>query len=68
MKFLTTALIAAAIFSAAPAHATGDCPGTEVMGVPISDGSLPIKCFPAGQLPPGYADGTGGNALGGIGR
>jgi len=60
-------LIAAAVavgclpFSLAPqAHATCD-PGY-VVGVPASDGRLPAKCVPRGNVPPGYVDGTGGNA------
>ncbi len=28
----------------------------------MSDGRLPVKCVPSGNVPPGYADGTGGNA------
>jgi hypothetical protein len=57
----------AATIAAAPAHA-GDCAPGYVMGVPISDGRLPVKCVPVNNIPPGYVDGTGGNAQGGIGR
>jgi hypothetical protein len=68
-KIANAAVMAAAflapIIAAAPAHAR-DCAPGYVMGVPISDGRLPIKCVPANNIPPGYADGTGGNAQGGF--
>jgi hypothetical protein len=36
--------------------------------VAISDGRLPSPiCVPAGQIPPGYVDASGGNAFGGVG-
>jgi hypothetical protein len=64
---LTAAAFGAPAIAVAPARA-GDCAPGYVMGVPISDGRLPVKCVPANNIPPGYVDGTGGNALGGIGR
>jgi hypothetical protein len=61
-------LIAAAIAATVPlgfaplAHADLCDPGY-VVGVPGSDGRLPVKCVPRGNIPPGYVDGTGGNAM-----
>lgn len=44
------------------------CPQGEVPAVAISDGRLPSPiCVPAGQIPPGYVDASGGNAFGGVG-
>jgi hypothetical protein len=64
-KLLIAAAVAAsvpfvALSNAPAAHATCD-PGY-VVGVPASDGRLPVKCVPRGNVPPGYVDGTGGNA------
>ena len=58
-------MAAAALVVSAPnapsAHAYGCAPGY-VVGVPMSNGQLPVKCVPKGNIPPGYVDGTGGNA------
>jgi hypothetical protein len=47
---------------AAPAAQAAGCAPGYVVGVPMSDGKLPVKCVPQGHIPPGYVDGTGGNA------
>ncbi|WP_133057948.1 hypothetical protein [Mycolicibacterium vulneris] len=57
-----TVALAIPVVAGPPAHADPRCAPGYVVGVPISNGSLPIKCVPAGNVPPGYADGTGGNA------
>ena len=49
------------------AHAYPFCDPGYVVGVPISDGRLPVKCVPKNNIPPGYVDGTGGNAYPGMG-
>jgi hypothetical protein len=64
-QLLIAAAIAAsplvALWQAPAAHAGGCAPGY-VIGVPMSDGSLPVKCVPKNNIPPGYVDSTGGNA------
>jgi hypothetical protein len=47
--------------SQAPAAHAG-CEAGYVVGVPMSDGRLPVKCVPKDNISPGYVDGTGGNA------
>ena len=50
-------------FSYAPLAHAGGCAAGYVIGVPMSDGRLPIKCVPKNNIPPGYVDSTGGNAV-----
>jgi hypothetical protein len=66
-KVIIAAVAALAAITLSPttapvAHADGLCDPGYVVGVPISDGRLPVKCVPKGNVPPGYVDGTGGNA------
>jgi hypothetical protein len=58
---IAVAPLAVPVFTAPAAHAQGCAPGY-VVGVPMSNGRLPVKCVPKGNIPPGYVDGTGGNA------
>lgn len=57
---IAVAPLAVPVFTA-PAAQAGCDPGY-VVGVPMSDGRLPVKCVPRNNVPPGYVDGTGGNA------
>ncbi|TAM64729.1 hypothetical protein [Mycobacterium sp.] len=60
------AVLAAGVTYAPLAHA--GCPQGQVPAVAMSDGRLPSPiCVPAGHIPPGYVDASGGNAQGGIG-
>jgi hypothetical protein len=65
-RILIAAAVAASVplvaLYPAPAHADPRCAPGYVVGVPLSDGRLPIKCVPQNNVPPGYVDGTGGNA------
>lgn len=58
----TAAILVAPTVLAAPMAHAGRCAPGYVVGVPMSDGRLPVKCVAQGNIPPGYVDGTGGNA------
>jgi hypothetical protein len=57
---LAIAIAPISVITSPMAHAGCD-PGY-VVGVPASDGRLPVRCVPKDNIPPGYVDGTGGNA------
>ncbi len=61
---LTAAALTYAATQTPATHASNDprCASGYVVGVPLSDGRLPVKCVPQNNVPPGYVDGTGGNA------
>jgi hypothetical protein len=60
---LGAVILTAPLFGLAPlAQASTQCAPGYVVGVPASNGKLPIKCVPKGNVPAGYVDGTGGNA------
>jgi len=58
----TVAIAVAPLLTAVPAQADPRCAPGHVVDVPMSNGNLPVKCVPQGNIPPGYVDGTGGNA------
>jgi hypothetical protein len=56
------AALAASTFSgmtSAPMANAAGCDLGYVVGVPMSDGRLPVKCGPRNDIPTGYVDGTG---------
>jgi hypothetical protein len=64
-KLLIAAAVSAsalAPLAVAPLAQAGGCAAGYVIGVPASDGRLPIKCVPQNKIPPGYVDSSGGNA------
>lgn len=60
--FVAIGLAITGAVGAPPTYASGGCAPGYVVGVPMSDGRLPVKCVPKNNVPPGYVDGTGGNA------
>lgn len=62
LAIMAATSVAVAAPDAPSAHADPRCAPGYVVGVPLSNGQLPVKCVPQNNIPPGYVDGTGGNA------